>query len=140
MQLALEEASKAVLVNEVPVGAILINSQTGEILARAHNLCEQKNDPTAHAELLALQQAAPFKHVPLTLYVTLEPCPMCAGAIVQCQIATVVYGADDPKAGAGGSVVNILQNKSLDFQPEVIAGVMAEECGEVLREFFRKLR
>ena len=141
MSLALDEARKAVAVGEVPVGALLIESATGKVLAQAHNLCGQKCDPTAHAELLVLQQVACLKHVPLTLYVTLEPCPMCAGAIVQCRIDTVVYGADDPKAGAVGSVVNVLQNKSLDFRPkEVIAGVMAEECGYVLMEFFKKLR
>lgn len=141
MSLALQEAHKAAALNEVPVGAVLVDSLNGEVIASAHNLCEQKKDPTAHAELLLLQHAAPLENRQLTLYVTLEPCPMCAGAIVQCQIETIVYGADDPKAGAAGSVVNILQNNSLDYQPkEVIAGIMASECGLVLKEFFRQLR
>ncbi|MFH1428222.1 MAG: tRNA adenosine(34) deaminase TadA [Candidatus Margulisiibacteriota bacterium] len=143
MFLAIEEAQRAQADHEVPVGAILVNSNTGEVITAAHNLCLRKNDPTAHAELLAMQQAAQkvdLLHTDLTLYVTLEPCPMCAGAILQCRINRVVYGADDPKAGACGSVVNILQNESMDFQPEIIAGICAEECGELLSGFFKKLR
>ncbi|MFC1478473.1 nucleoside deaminase [Candidatus Margulisiibacteriota bacterium] len=143
MSLAIEEAKKAQAVNEVPVGAVLVNSTTGEIISAAHNLCLEKNDPAAHAEMLAIQGAAgkvDLLHTDLTLYVTLEPCPMCAGAIIQCRIDRVIYGADDPKAGACGSVVNILQNKSLDFQPEAIAGVCEEECRELLSGFFKELR
>lgn len=141
MSLALEQAQIAAKQNEVPVGAVLVETTTGKIIASTHNLCEKKKDPTAHAELLALQQSSSLHHKALTLYVTLEPCPMCAGAIIQCQIESVVYGADDPKAGAAGSVVNILQNKNLDFQPkEVIAGIYEEESRLILKEFFKNRR
>ena len=143
MSQALKQAQLAAKKGEVPVGAILVNQDTKEIIVSTHNLCETNRQPTDHAEILALQavpESIKLLHSNLTLYITLEPCPMCAGAIQQCRIKQVVYGADDPKAGACGSVVNILQNKNLDFQPEVIAGVNAEECSQLLTKFFKNLR
>ncbi|MFC1596096.1 nucleoside deaminase [Candidatus Margulisiibacteriota bacterium] len=143
MSLALREAASARDKNEVPVGAVLVNNADQQVIASAHNLCLRQNDPTAHAELLTLQQAASqvdLLHTDLTLYVTLEPCPMCAGAIIMARVNRVVYGADDPKAGACGSVVNLLPNHELDHVPEVIAGINDIECGKILKDFFKKLR
>jgi tRNA(adenine34) deaminase len=143
MSLALKEAELARDAKEVPVGAVLVSEPHGTIIASTHNLCLSKNDPTAHAELLALQEAATkidLLHTDCVLYVTLEPCSMCAGAILQSRIRKVVYGADDPKAGACGSVVNVLQNTALDFWPELTAGIMADECRHILQAFFQDLR
>lgn len=142
MKEALREAEAAAMLGEVPVGAVIVAD--GQIVARSHNLRETTGDPTAHAELLALRAAAQVKkHWRLTnmsLYVTLEPCPMCAGALVLARINRVVYGAKDPKAGAGGSLMNILQDQRLNHQLAVTAGVLAVECGQLLSDFFKRRR
>jgi len=143
MTIALQEAQKALKQNEVPVGAIIVNNKTKSIISRAKNKCLKIQDPTAHAELLAINKASKkidILHSDLTLYTTLEPCSMCAGAIIHARIKRVVYGTDDMKFGAAGSLLNILNNKDMDFQSEVIAGIMAEESQKLLHDFFGKLR
>jgi tRNA(adenine34) deaminase len=138
MTLALEQARRAAAQGEVPVGAILVVG--GEVLASRGNERERRHDPTAHAEMLALRDGAAivggWRLKDATLYVTLEPCAMCAGAIVLARIARMVYGADDPKAGAAGTIFNIVDHPALNHRPEVRAGVMAREASELLREFF----
>lgn len=142
MALALAEAEQAALADEVPIGAVIVRQ--GQVLASAHNQREQLRDPTAHAEMIAITQAATalnsWRLEDCTLYVTLEPCPMCAGAIVQSRIKRVVYGADDPKAGAVRSLYQLLQDARLNHRAEVTAGVLAEECGQVLSRFFQQKR
>jgi tRNA(adenine34) deaminase len=142
MRLALGEAQQALDENEVPVGAIIVRA--GEVIAAAHNQREQLRDPTAHAELIAIKQAATalksWRLEGCTLYATLEPCPMCAGAILQARIPTVVYGAADPKAGAVQSLFLLLSDSRLNHQAEVIAGILAEPCGEMLTRFFQQQR
>lgn len=144
MALALKEARKAFDADEVPVGAVILDLPSGRVIARAHNQRELLQDPTAHAEVIAITQAAAhyesWRLVQAVLFVTLEPCIMCAGAIVQSRIPRVYYGADDEKAGAYRSVFQVLANPRNNHVPEVIPGVRAPECGEVLREFFRKKR
>lgn len=141
-QLALQEARQAALEGEVPVGAIIVRHD--QIIASAHNQRETLRDPTAHAEMIAITQAAEsigaWRLEECTLYVTLEPCPMCAGAIVQSRIPRVVYGAFDPKAGAAESLYRILTDQRLNHRCEVVAGAMAEECGHLLSDFFRSRR
>jgi tRNA(adenine34) deaminase len=138
MTLALEQARRAAAQGEVPVGAILVVGE--EVLASRGNERERRHDPTAHAEMLALRDGAAivggWRLKDATLYVTLEPCAMCAGAIVLARIARMVYGADDPKAGAAGTIFNIVDHPALNHRPEVRAGVMAREASELLREFF----
>jgi tRNA(adenine34) deaminase len=142
MALALAEATQAATEDEVPIGAIVVRD--GQVLAATHNQREQLRDPTAHAEMIAITQAAAalnsWRLEDCTLYVTLEPCPMCAGAIVQARIKRVVYGADDPKAGAVRSLYQVLEDPRLNHRAEVVAGVMAEECGHVLSKFFQQKR
>lgn len=142
MRLAIIEAGKALEIEEVPIGAVVISK--GEIIGRGYNLRENTNDPTAHAEIIALKNAAAnlnsWRLDECSLYVTIEPCPMCAGAIVQARIKRLVYGAKDPKAGAAGSLYNIVRDKRLNHQVELKAGVLAEECGDLMKGFFRKLR
>ena len=142
MRQALEQAGLAAAAGEVPVGALLVSE--GLAIGRAHNQTERLHDPTAHAEMLAIRQAAAAsgyqRLVGATLYVTLEPCAMCAGAVVLARIPLVVFGADDPKAGAAGSVLDILRHPKLNHKPEVIGGVLAEEAGAILREFFKTRR
>ncbi|KKM09441.1 hypothetical protein SY88_18700 [Clostridiales bacterium PH28_bin88] len=142
MALALKEAQKAFDLGEVPVGALMVKD--GEIVSRAHNLRETNHDPTAHAEVLAIRQAAralqTWRLTGTTLYVTVEPCPMCAGAIVQARVDTLVYGAIDPKAGAVDSLMNLVQFPRFNHQVHVIPGVMEEECREIIRRFFAELR
>ena len=142
MTLALAQAQAAAAEDEVPIGAIIVRS--GHVLAAAHNQREQLRDPTAHAEMIAITQAATalnsWRLEDCTLYVTLEPCPMCAGAIVQSRVKRVVYGADDPKAGAVRSLYQLLEDSRLNHRAEVTAGVMAEECGQVLSQFFQQKR
>ncbi len=142
MQLALQQAREAFQEQEVPVGAVIFRHD--ELLAAAHNQREQLHDPTAHAEMIAITQAAAalgdWRLEECTLYVTLEPCPMCAGAILQARIPTVVYGAMDPKAGAVNSLYRLLEDSRLNHRCEVISGVLAEECGGLLTEFFRRQR
>lgn len=138
MALALDEARRAAAHGEVPVGALVIVD--GTIISLRGNERERRHDPTAHAEMLALRDAAAlaggWRLRDATLYVTLEPCAMCAGAIVLARIKRLVYGADDPKAGAAGSIFNIVDHPALNHHPEIRAGVMAAEASELLREFF----
>ncbi len=142
MDVALEEARKAERHGDVPIGAAVLHD--GEVLARAGNERELRRDPTAHAELLAIRAAAEalggWRLPGTTLYVTLEPCAMCAGAIVLARIPQVVYGTADPKAGAAGSVLDVLGEPALNHRPEVIAGVREAECAQLLREFFASRR
>ncbi|HEY8414166.1 MAG TPA: tRNA adenosine(34) deaminase TadA [Thermaerobacter sp.] len=139
---ALAEARRALAIGEVPIGAVAVRD--GRIIARAHNLRETAHDPTAHAEILVLREAGrllgDWRLEGVTLYVTLEPCPMCAGAIVLARIPRLVYGADDPKAGAAGTLMNLVEHDRLNHRVEVRRGVLAEASGELLREFFRALR
>ena len=142
MEIALEEARAAADHGDVPIGAAILRD--GELLSRAGNERELRRDPTAHAELLAIRAAAAalggWRLPGTTLYITLEPCAMCAGAIVLARIPTVVFGADDPKGGAAGSVLDVLAEPALNHRPEVVAGVLAEECGSLLRDFFAARR
>ncbi len=142
MRLALDEAEDAAEAGEVPVGAVIIRDS--EVLARAGNASVASADATAHAELLAIQAASAVigdqRLSGCTLYVTLEPCAMCAGAIVLSRVDRVVFGAWDPKAGMSGSVADLLRNPKLNHSPEVHGGVLEAECGGLLTEFFRKQR
>jgi tRNA(adenine34) deaminase len=142
MEIALEEARKAEGHGDVPIGAAVLRE--GEVLARAGNERELRRDPTAHAELLAIRAAAEalggWRLPGTTLYVTLEPCAMCAGAIVLARVPRVVYGTPDPKAGAAGSVLDVLREPALNHRPEVVAGVREAECAQLLREFFASRR
>ena len=142
MRLALREAERALAHDDVPIGAVLVRG--GEVLAAAHNERELRADPTAHAEILALREASSalgyWRLLDCTLYVTLEPCAMCAGAIVLARMARVVYGATDPKAGACGSVIDVLCEPRLNHCPEVVSGVLAPDCGQLLSEFFASRR
>lgn len=142
MGLALEEAKKAYAIGEVPIGAIIVKD--GEIIAAAHNLRETGHDATAHAEVMAIRQACEkighWRLTGATLYVTIEPCPMCAGALVMSRIARLVYGAADYKAGAVESLFNITNHSGLNHQMEVTAGVREEECRTLMKEFFRERR
>ncbi len=142
MKIAFREAQKAFDIEEIPVGAVIIHED--KIIAKAHNQRELLRDPTAHAEMIAITQAAShlgsWRLDGATMYVTLEPCAMCAGAMVLARIPRLVFGTWDPKAGAAGSVMDIVRNSSLNHQVEVTTGVMEEECGAILREFFARLR
>lgn len=144
MDQALREARKAMEADEVPVGAVIVDLQTGQIVARAHNQREMLRDPTAHAEILAITQAAAhygaWRLNTAALFVTLEPCLMCAGAIVQARLAKVFYGADDPKAGAHRSVFEVLAHPGNNHIPDVSPGIRAIEGGAILKEFFRQKR
>lgn len=138
---ALEEARKAMDEDEVPVGAVVVIDE--QIVARAHNQMEQNNDATAHAEILALQIASAKYGRRLnqaTIFTTLEPCPMCAGAIILARIKKLVYGADDPKAGAAGSVINLFQPGLFNHNVEVKGGLLEKECGILISEFFQSKR
>ena len=142
MTLALREAQRGSDEGEVPVGAVL--AQEDRLVARAHNRPIHLNDPTAHAEVLALRRAAKklgnYRLNDCTLYVTIEPCAMCAGAIVQARLRRVVFGASDRKAGAGGSALNVLNHPKLNHRVEVVRGVRADDCAGILRDFFRRRR
>ncbi|SFQ10810.1 tRNA(adenine34) deaminase [Caldicoprobacter faecalis] len=142
MEQALLEAQKAYDMNEVPIGAVVVKD--GEIIARGHNLRETGRDPTLHAEMVAIREAARYlggwRLTGCELYVTIEPCPMCAGAIIQARIQRVVFGAMDPKAGCAGSLYNLLQDPRFNHQVEVVGGVMEEECRRIMQDFFRKKR
>ena len=142
MRMALREAERALEHEDVPIGAVLVRE--GEIVAAAHNERELREDPTAHAEILALREAArlagSWRLLDTVLYVTLEPCAMCAGAIVLARVARVVFGASDPKAGACGSVLDVLGEPRLNHRPVVAGGLLAQECGELLSEFFASRR
>src|SRR6476646_8453143 len=142
MELALEQAALATAAGEVPVGALVIKD--GEIIGRGHNRNLLDDDPTAHAEIVALRQAAArlrnHRLTGCTLVATIEPCAMCAGALIHARIARLVYGASDPKAGAAGSVLQIINHPGLNHRMEVTAGVLSSECSEILQEFFRRKR
>ena len=142
MRLALREAEQASEHDDVPIGAVVVRE--GEVVAAAHNERELRQDPTAHAEILALREAArelrSWRVLDAVLYVTLEPCAMCAGAIVLARVPRVVYGASDPKAGASGSVLDVLGEPSLNHRPEVAGGLLGTECGALLSEFFASRR
>jgi tRNA(adenine34) deaminase len=142
MKLALQEAEQALKESEVPVGAVIVHDD--RVIASAHNQREQLRDPTAHAEMIAITQAAEalgsWRLDGTTLYVTLEPCPMCAGAIVQARIPTVVYGATDAKAGAVHTLYRLLEDRRLNHCCQVVSGVLAEPCGAILTRFFQQQR
>jgi tRNA(adenine34) deaminase len=142
MELALEQASLAAQAGEVPVGALVIRD--GEIIGRGHNRNLLDSDPTAHAEIIALRQAAAelgnHRLSGCTLFATIEPCSMCAGALIHARIARLVYGATDVKAGAAGSVLEVLNHPRLNHKLEVTAGILKERCSEILQDFFRRKR
>jgi len=142
MRLALREAERALEHEDVPIGAVLVRD--GEVLSAAHNERELRQDPTAHAEIIAVREAAravgSWRVLDAVMYVTLEPCAMCAGAIVLARVARVVYGARDPKAGACGSVMDVLGEPRLNHRPDVAGGLLAPECGELLSGFFASRR
>ncbi|KQU15894.1 adenosine deaminase [Bacillus sp. Leaf13] len=142
MKLALKEAEKAQMLNEVPIGALIVIDD--QIVARGHNLRETEQNATAHAELLAINEACgslgSWRLEKATLYVTLEPCPMCAGAILQSRVKRVVFGAHDPKAGCAGTFMDLLQDERFNHQCEVTSGVLRDECGGILTAFFKELR
>jgi tRNA(adenine34) deaminase len=142
MRLALREAELALAHDDVPVGAVVVHA--GEVIGAGHNERELRADPTAHAEMIAIREAAralgSWRLLDTVLYVTLEPCAMCAGAIVLGRVPRVVYGTTDPKAGAAGSVLDILAEPRLNHRPEVAGGLLAAECAELLQAFFRSRR
>jgi tRNA(adenine34) deaminase len=142
MELALAEARMAADAGEVPVGALVINN--GEIVGRAGNRNLRDHDPTAHAEILALRQAAQHlgnhRLTGCTLYATIEPCAMCAGAVIHARIARLVYGAKDPKAGAAGSILEVINHPRLNHKMEVVSGVLGDRCSQILQDFFRRRR
>jgi tRNA(adenine34) deaminase len=146
MREALAEADKAAALGDVPVGAVAVHFDggAGRVVGRGYNRKEHDRDPTAHAEMIAMRQAAAtlggWRLVDVTLYCTLEPCVMCAGAMIQARLPRLVYAADDPKYGAGGSVMDLLQHPRLNHRVEVIRGVLADEAGAQLAAFFEGLR
>jgi len=142
MELALQEAQKAAEIGEVPVGAVVVHE--GVVIGRGFNRRETSQDPTAHAELLAMRDAAAtlnsWRLVDCTTYVTLEPCPMCAGTMVNARLERVVFGARDPKAGAVRSLYQLLEDERLNHRVEVVEGILGDRCGQALTEFFRSIR
>ncbi len=142
MELALQQARLAPLIGEVPIGAVLVHQN--EVIAAAHNYRERSQDPTAHAEMIVIRKAAEqfktWRLTDTTLYVTLEPCPMCAGAIVQARITRLVFGAWDPKAGACGSILNIPEERRFNHRVQVAGGLFGQESRALLQEFFRAKR
>jgi tRNA(adenine34) deaminase len=143
MEMALEEAEAAAREDEVPIGAVIVSFQKG-VIGRAHNQREQLVDPTAHAEMIAITQAAQalasWRLEDCAIYVTLEPCPMCAGAIVQARLPFVIYGAADPKAGACDTLYQITSDGRLNHRARVVGGVLADQCAAILSDFFVKRR
>ena len=143
MNLALSEARKAGQKNEIPIGAVLI-AQNDELLSAAHNKTIILKDPTAHAEILALRSAAEkignYRLLKTTLYVTVEPCPMCMGALMHARVSRVVFGARDPKWGVAGSLYNFAQDRRFNHQPEIIEGICESECKKLMQDFFREKR
>ena len=142
MRLALDEAAIAYKDGEIPIGAVLVYK--GTVIARAHNLRETNTDATAHAELIVIQEAcqklARWRLTGCSLYVTIEPCPMCAGAIVNSRISRVVYGAPDYKGGGVESLFNILTHPGLNHEPEILSGLMEDECRQIMKDFFKERR
>jgi tRNA(adenine34) deaminase len=143
MREAISQARAATREEDVPVGAVVVDA-SGAIVGRGHNVREATGDPTGHAEMVALRAAAAasgqWRLDGCTLVVTLEPCTMCAGALVLARVARVVFGADDPKAGAVGSLWDVVRDRRLNHRPEVVAGVLAAECSDLLTDFFRSRR
>lgn len=143
MNIALNEAEKAKLQNEVPVGAVIVDAK-GELVASAHNMVITLSDPTAHAEILAIRKAstilANYRLLNTSLYVTIEPCIMCMGALIHARIKRVIYGAKDPKWGAAGSLYCFADNKKLNHHPEIIGDVCGKACSNLIRDFFREKR
>src|SRR6266566_4182637 len=144
MREAIGCARMALEKEEVPIGCVIVHLPSGKIIGRGFNQRESQNDPTAHAEILAMREAGhALKHWRLldcALVVTLEPCPMCAGAIVNARIPKLIYGCDDPKAGAVRTLYQICEDERLNHRVEVTSGILAEECGELLKDFFRRQR
>ena len=142
MNEAIKEAIKAMDIGEVPIGAVVVKDNN--IIARAHNLRETLKDPTAHAEILAIKEASNvlggWRLIGCTLYITLEPCQMCSGAIIQSRIEQVVYGTKDPKAGCAGSICNLLQDERFNHQVKITRGILENEAAELLKNFFQELR
>ena len=142
MEQALEQAGLAALAGEVPVGAVIVRN--GEVISKAFNQPITNHDPSAHAEILALRDAAlsaeNYRLPGTTLYVTLEPCIMCAGAMLHARVDRIVYGATDPKTGAAGSVLDVFSSKQINHQTVIEGGMMAQECGQLLRDFFKERR
>ncbi len=142
MREAIQEAEKAAQIGEVPIGAIIVRD--GTVVGRGHNLRETSKDPTAHAEILALREASRtlggWRLINTTMYVTLEPCPMCAGALVQARVKRLVFGARDPKAGCVGTLMNLVDFPAFNHRLQVTEGVMEEECALLLKQFFQSLR
>lgn len=143
MREAISLAKKAFDLGEAPVGAVVVKKSSGEIIGKGYNLRESGKSPLAHAEIMAIDEAARtlggWRVIDSVLYVTLEPCPMCAGAIINSRIDRVVFGASDPKAGCAGSITNLFE-MGFNYKPEVTAGVLKDECAQLLSEFFRRLR
>ena len=144
MQLALDEACKAAELGEIPIGAVLVENVSGEVVAAAHNMRETWQDATAHAEVIVIRDACAklrrWRLSGCTLYVTVEPCPMCSGAIVNSRVDRVVYGCPDAKAGGAESIFNIITNPNLNHCAEVVSGVCEEECAQVMKDFFKRRR
>ncbi|MGE5479089.1 MAG: tRNA adenosine(34) deaminase TadA [Chloroflexota bacterium] len=142
MREALKQARRALAYDDVPIGAVLVSE--GEIIARAYNQVEKKRNGTAHAEIIAIEKALKKTNIKwlldATLYVTLEPCAMCAGAIVLARIPRVVFGAFDPKAGGCGSVTNVAANPALNHRAEIVSGVLEAECSQLIKDFFKDIR
>ena len=142
MEMALEEARLAEQVDEVPIGCVIIKDD--KVIAKAHNLRETSNDPLGHAETLAIKKASKvlgdWQLVNCELYVTIEPCIMCAGAIIQSRISKVIYGAPDLKGGAFGSSINVLEASSINHRPEVVSGILEKECTELIKNYFKSKR
>ncbi len=142
MRLALREASRALEHDDVPIGAVIVHD--GEVIGSGHNEREIRSDPTAHAEMIALREAAralgSWRILDAVMYVTLEPCAMCAGAIVLARVPRVIFGASDPKAGAAGSVLDVLAEPQLNHRPQVERGLLAADCAELLQSFFASKR
>ena len=144
MRLALAEAEAAMRAGEVPIGCVVIHEPTGRVIGRGHNRREADSDPTAHAEIVAMREAARelghWRLIHCVLVVTLEPCPMCAGGIVAARVPRLVYGCADPKAGAVRTLYRLCEDDRLNHRVLVQDGILAEECGQILREFFRRQR
>lgn len=142
MNLALKEAKKSIGIDEVPVGALIV--QNGKVIAKAHNEREKTNDPTGHAEILAIRKACrkigSWRLVDCTIYVTIEPCSMCAGTILWTRMAKIVYGAKDPKGGALGSSYNLFAQKGLNHQLEIQGGILENECALLVKQYFQEKR
>ena len=142
MRIALKEAQNAVILDEVPVGAVIVKD--GKILAKGHNLREKSNDPTSHAEINAIRKACKklnsWRLEGATIYVTVEPCSMCAGTLLQCRIGRIVYGASDPKGGAIESSLELFKAKNINHHPEILGGVLKEECSNLISSYFKSKR